>query len=319
MNVHDIYAFRFLHGPTYPLLIPLAYNFFLRANTGIGVAALTPTLLATSVLGLGLPSLRKARLGLPILALFVVSVPLLYRDELPLLYADVALAVFFALTLAVLSDILAGKKRNYEAAVLSLAVAATKLNGEYLIGITILSFSLFYLTSCRSMIVGVKQILCIFSPVIAYLGLQLILRHTYNLKTIFQVFAVPVIQQEILTSPDPFKVYGAKLAASIKYAFFLATQTDRKVFLIFFLGMPLVIRSTSPIRFLYLTVGAVILFTIGIVYSLIPYDDRQWWFDTGYWRTLSHTGFAVYFTLYTVVLRLTSNERSQAFKGSITQ
>lgn len=285
-NTQDIYSFPYLHAPSYPLLIPLIYNFFLQMDCGLGIAAYTAMLLIATILitlqaGWDKAGRLSAIIGLP----YALFLPLLFNPRILDSYADIPLAVVYYLALLMLAETLLAEKPSYGAIVLLAAMPLIKDNGSYLL-LPVIVISLFYKYG-KDKKWNIRESAALFGIPLMVLvsnGVTLIMA---GVKTRIVEMFIPVMMQEVMHTSNPFLAYWQKLVPSARYFIGIAGSNPHwYIILLPLIALLMFARFSTRYRYILVNVVVTLVITVGFVYVFVPSADRQWWFKFGYDRAL---------------------------------
>jgi len=283
-NVQDIYGFLYLFEPSYPLLIPLIYNFFIQMNCGLGIAGYTALLffgaiLLTLIEGWIKTGKYSIILGIPI----CVFLPIFFRHHISESYADIPLSFVYYIALLTVADTLFKKRSSYAPMILLAAIPMIKSNGEYLILLCfIVSLIFIFLEKIDK---PVSVLFKLFGLPIGLIVADKIIMRLFNIDTFITKVPFNVLKSEIIYTTNPLLSYWNKLLPSIKYFYELTTSTPSFSILLTPLVVLFVYFIFKPKKegFLLFNIISVILSTVCIIYVMIEDAWRKWWFDFGYW------------------------------------
>jgi len=285
-NTQDIYSFPYLHGPSYPLLIPLIYNFFLQMDCGFGVAGYTGMLLIATILitlqaGWDKAGKLSVIVGLP----WVLFLPLFFNTQILMSYADIPLALVYYLALLMFAETLFAEKPSYGAIVLSAALPLIKANGVYLL-LPLIMISL-YCKHGKDKKLNIPEITVLFGIPLMVLVFNSVILIMAGVKTRIIEMFIPVMIQEVMLTPNPFLAYWQKLVPSVRHFIGIAGSNPHwYIILLPLVALLMFTRFSTPYRYILVNVVLTLVITVGVVYTFVPTADRQWWFTWGYDRTL---------------------------------
>jgi len=150
-NTNDLYSFRFLFAPTYPLLIPIVYSFFIQFDCVLGVGAYAPLLVISATLLTMINGWKKIGemsilIGLPL----CVFLPIHFTERMYWSYADVPLAICYYVSLLFLMEFLFSGKPVYPAVITLCALIFIKMNGNFMMIATMIVTFVYLITQYDS-------------------------------------------------------------------------------------------------------------------------------------------------------------------------
>jgi hypothetical protein len=285
-NTQDIHSFPYLHAPSYPLLIPLIYNFFLQMDCGLGIAAYTAMLLIATILitlqaGWDKAGKLSVIIGLP----WALFLPLFFNPHILKSYADIPLALVYYLALLMIAETMFAAKPSYGAIVLSAAMPLIKDNGSYLL-LPVIVISLYYRYG-KDKKWNIHESAALFGiPLMVFVSNGVTMTMA-GVKTRIAEIYIPVMMQEVMNTSNPFLAYWQKLVPSVRYFMGIASDNPHwYIILLPLIALLMFTRFSAPYRYILVNVVVTLVITVGFVYVFLPSADRQSWFRTGYDRAL---------------------------------
>jgi len=299
-NTHDIYIFQFLHGNSYPLLIPLIYNFFIQMNCGLGIASYSGLLFLGAILltlteGWTKTGKYSVVLGIPI----CVFLPILFREHIYESYADIPLSFVYYMSLLTISDTLFERRSSYPAMILLCVIPMIKSNGQYLFLLCFFISVVFMFVRDTKINKHIPMLSRLFGLSFGLIIVNKAIMMLLNVESWITKIPLEVLKNEIIHTTNPFLSYWNKLIPSIKYFFELTTSVPSfSIFLMPLIALSIFSLLKTRERFLLFNVFSVIFFTVCVIYVMIENAWRKWWYDTGYWRMLVVTAPSIVGFLY---------------------
>lgn len=311
----------YLHGPTYPLLVPTGHAWFLAFDSVPGAALWQNALLACALLHAARYVARKGgRFGAVVaFATLLPTMPAVVRAGLgDGLYADVPMAATFLFAVVTLAETLEGaRSRAWPAAVALAACAMTKVNGTlYLLPVLAVAAPCvaFGLRGGDAPSVGESgsdgfarrcaRLLGLFGPAVAVsLAWRTIVRLQGSHEGADDL-ALRVLREEILGSPAPLAslLHKAAISACFFAEWFALDRPASFDFLAragwipplaFLAGPALIARVRRRPGEATLAAGALgsAIVVVFAMYTLVPAADdarAHWWLRTGAARAVAH-------------------------------